>query len=140
LLRHARALSVTDRRTEEPRPKTDLLLNGVERLSLVPVYKMTQGVEFRKVTTTILLLEALAQTVRRIEAVRFVTPPDEVVRKMLVSFFRERLEMGRDPRSRRWVDLEHPLTEEERGSLGLVRPVAQVLWSRSCSSSNAFES
>jgi hypothetical protein len=106
---------------DEGRPKAEVFVDGSERLSVVPVYETEQGVEFRPETVEILPADALVQVPRQLGEYRFFSASDAVIRAMLVSLIQERLSRGKDPRRRRWKDLEHLFTEAERASLGFRR-------------------
>lgn len=70
------------------RPKLELSIKGMERFSVVPVYKVADGIEFRVVEIFKLPDEALTQELKVIGGFNFFSPPNEV----LLAIFRSLIE------------------------------------------------
>lgn len=70
------------------RPKLELSIKGVERFSVVPVYKVADGVEFRVIETFKLPNEALIQELKSVNGFQFFSPPKEI----LLNLFRQLIE------------------------------------------------
>ncbi len=70
------------------RPKFQLTIKGVERFSVVPVYEVADGVEFRVIETLKLSKDALMQELRTVGSYQFFSPP----KKVLLALFRSLIE------------------------------------------------
>jgi len=70
------------------RPKLELSIKGIERFSLVPVYKLADGVEFRVIETYKLPDKALVQELKSVNGFQFFSPPKEI----LLNLFRQLIE------------------------------------------------
>ncbi|MBP9771801.1 MAG: hypothetical protein KBD16_02665 [Candidatus Pacebacteria bacterium] len=65
------------------RPKLDLYIKGVQLFSVVPVYRTSQGVEFRVLRAFVLPENALNQKPRSISGLEFFSPPDDILQLLL---------------------------------------------------------
>ena len=70
------------------RPKFDIFIKKVEHFSLVPVYKIEDGVEFRVLETFRLPNDALTQDLKTVDGFQFFSPPKDV----LLALFRSLIE------------------------------------------------
>lgn len=67
------------------RPKIELSIKGTERFSIIPVYKVDDGIEFRVVEVFKLPNEALIQEQKSADGFNFFSPPNQVLLEMFRS-------------------------------------------------------
>jgi len=72
------------------RPKFDIFIKKIERFSVIPIYKIYNGVEFRTTETIRLSEKALIQELKSVCGFSFFSPPREVILDM----FRSLIEKG----------------------------------------------
>jgi hypothetical protein len=65
------------------RPKLELSIKGVERFSVVPVYKISDGIEFRVIDILKLSKDALVQEQKSVNGFQFYSPPKNVLLDIL---------------------------------------------------------
>jgi len=100
------------------RPKLEISIKGVERFSLVPVYKVADSVEFRVKEIFKLPSEALIQESKTIDEFTFFSPPNDVLLNMFRSLIERYIEHYNKPNppddnSRHIVDAMAVFTKEE---------------------------
>ena len=62
------------------RPKLNLYIQKTERLSVVPVYPLADGIDFRFVEPLVVSERALMREKKSIDGFDFYSPPDDIVR------------------------------------------------------------
>jgi hypothetical protein len=99
------------------RPKFDIVINGTELLSVVPVYKTEEAVEFRVNKADLLPTDlALTQESKEIGGYRFFSPPKDIIKIILRSLITERpYLLIEDPKRR--SDAKAVFTQEEFSEL-----------------------
>ncbi len=100
------------------RPKLDIYINDVERFSVVPVYPVSDGVEFRVIEVFTLPKEALVQEERNINGYQFFSPPKEVLLIMFRALIERYIAHYNKPKpiddgSKHLIDARAVFSEEE---------------------------
>ena len=100
------------------RPKLELSIRGTERFSLVPVYKVADGVEFRVVEIFKLPDEALIQKQKSVNGFKFFSPPNDILLNIFRSLIERYIEYYNKPEppkenSRHIVDAKAVFPKEE---------------------------
>ena len=74
------------------RPKFEVLSAGGKKdvLSVVPLYQIAEGIEYRGAKTPFTVPDALVEQQRQIGNYRFVSPPPQAIKRILMNFLEER--------------------------------------------------
>ncbi len=104
------------------RPKFDVVIKNIERFSVFPVYKVSDGVEFRIIDTVKLTDQALVQEARIIDGFQFFSPPAEIIRQLLHSLAERYIKHYDKPKpidenSKHLIDAKAIFTKEELDDL-----------------------
>ena len=104
------------------RPKFDINIKHVERFSVLPVYRVSDGIEFRVLDSVKLSDQALVQELRTIDGFQFFSPPKDIIVQLLHALAERYISHYDKPKpidenSKHMIDARAVFTKEESDGL-----------------------